>query len=89
MDYAHAGPAYPTWHKYFNLWLEWKIQHMLKSMGQVDYHTFRLPYWDWRIEIQWSSNGILSEDLFTANRLGETRNISGFPHVFGDIIGDG
>ena len=88
LDYAHVGPAFPTWHKYFNLWLEWEIQYMLKSMGHVNYHTFRLPYWDWRIEIQRSS-GILSDDLFTENRLGKTRNVSGFPCVFGDIVGDG
>ena len=87
LDYAHAGPAFTTWHKYVHLWLEWEMQHMLKSMGRLDYHTFRLPYWDWRIEIQ-RSTGILSDDLFTEKRLGVTRNVSGFPHVFGDIVGD-
>ena len=61
---------------------------MLDSMGHLDYHTFRLPYWDWRIEIQ-RSTGILSDDLFTEKRLGATRNVSGFPRVFGDIVGDG
>ena len=61
---------------------------MLKSMGHVDYHTFRLPYWDWRIENQ-RSTGILSDDLFAENRLGATKNVSGFPHVIGDIVGDG
>ncbi|XP_065911296.1 tyrosinase-like [Dysidea avara] len=88
LDYAHAGPAFTTWHKYFHLLFEWEIQHMLKSMGHLDYHTFRLPYWDWRIEIQ-RSTGILSDDLFAEKRLGATRNVSGFPRVFGDIVGDG
>ena len=63
------------------------MQYMLKSMGHTDYHTFRLPYWDWRIEIQ-RSTGILAEDLFTANKIGATRNVGGFPDVFGDIVGD-
>ena len=62
------------------------MQYMLKSIGHVDYHTFRLPYWDWRIEIQ-NSTGIRAEDLFTENRFGATHNVSGFPHVVGDIVG--
>jgi len=52
LDYAHVEPAFPTWHKYFNLWLEWEMQHMLKSMGHMNYYTFTLPYWDWRIEFR-------------------------------------
>ncbi|XP_065895941.1 tyrosinase-like [Dysidea avara] len=88
LDYAHAGPAFTTWHKYFHVLFEWEMQYMLKSMGHRDYHTFRLPYWDWRIDIQ-RSTGILAEDLFTENRMGATRNVSGFPRVFGDIVGDG
>ena len=57
---------------------------MLKNMGEEDYHRFRLPYWDWRSEIQ-NSFGIKSEDLFTADRLGETRFVDGFPQVFGSL----
>ena len=56
-------------------------------MGQQDYHTFRLPYWDWRTEIQ-TSFGVRSEDVFSENRLGETRNVSGSPVVFGSLYGD-
>ena len=61
---------------------------MLQAMGREDYHKFRLPYWDWRGEIQ-NSYGLTSDELFSFHRLGETRNISGHPVVFGDIIGDG
>ena len=67
-----------------NLWLEWELQGMLQNMGQQDYHTFRLPIWDWRIEIQ-KTIGIRSEELFTEERLGATRNVSGYPRVFGAI----
>ena len=67
-----------------NLWFEWEIQGMLQGMGQQDYHTFRLPYWDWRTEIQ-TTFGVRSEELFTESRLGVTRNVSGFPHVFGTL----
>ena len=86
IDYAHFGPSFNTWHRYFNLWFEWEMQHMLKSNGHANYHNFRLPYWDWRIEIQ-NSTGIRVEDLLTEKRFGATRNVSGFPHVVGDIVG--
>ena len=56
-------------------------------MGHNDYHSFRLPYWDWRAEIQKSSRGIRAEELFIESRLGATKNISGFPRVVGDIVG--
>ena len=68
------------------MWLEWEIQYMLKSMGHPNYYSFRLPYWDWRVEIQ-KSTGIPAEELFTESRFGATQNISGFPRVFGDIVG--
>ena len=61
---------------------------MLKSMGEQDYHTFRLPYWDWRTEIQ-TSSGISSELLFTEDKLGATRNVSGSPQVFGTLYDGG
>ena len=58
---------------------------MLKSIGLEDYHSFRLPYWDWRVEIQ-KSTGIPAEELFTERRFGATQNISGYPRVVGDIV---
>jgi len=84
LDYSHTGPAFYTWHRLMNLWFECEIQGMLQGMGQQDYHTFRLPYWDWRTEIQ-TTFGVRSEELFTESRLGVTRNVSGFPHVFGTL----
>ena len=68
------------------LWLEWEIQYILKSEGHPDYHSFRLPYWDWRVEIQ-KSTGIPAEKLFTENRFGATHNVNGYPQVVGDIVG--
>lgn len=90
LDYAHIGPGFFTWHRTLNLILEWQIQAMLQDMGRrTDYHTFRLPYWDWRIEMQTSSMGVSTEELFSENRLGATRNVSGFPRVFGSIAEGG
>ena len=84
-DYAHTGPAFHTWHRYLHVWLEWEIQYILKNKGDNDYHTFRLPYWDWRVEIQ-KGIGIPVEELFTESRFGSTKNVSGFPRVVGDIV---
>ena len=87
VDYAHVGPGFFTWHRMYHLLFENEIQAMLQTMGRVDYHKFRFPYWDWRGEIQ-RSYGLPSEELFTFNRLGETRNVSNRPVVFGDLVGD-
>lgn len=84
MIYAHFGPAFFTWHRWFNAFLENEIQAILKDMGREDYYKFRLPYWDWRREIQ-RSYGLPSEQLFTFDRFGETRNISNRPIVFGEL----
>lgn len=84
-DYAHGGPAFHTWHRYFNLWLEWEMQYKLKSMRDPNYHSFRLPYWDWRAEIQ-KSTGIPAEKLFTRRKLGATIYNAGFPRVVGNIV---
>ena len=59
---------------------------MLQSMGRDDYHSFRLPYWDWRVEIQ-RGDGMPVEELFTESRFGATDYDSGFPRVVGDIVG--
>ena len=61
---------------------------MLKAMGREDYYKFRFPYWDSRLEIQ-RSYGMRSEDLFSYGRLGETRNVTNKPVVFGDLISNG
>ena len=60
---------------------------MLKTFGQPNYYTFRLPYWDWRRESQLGSAGISAEELFTENRLGESRLTNGLQVVFGAYSG--
>jgi len=59
---------------------------MLKSLGHANYYSYRLPYWDWRVEIQ-KSTGIPVEELFIESRFGATKNVSGFPRVVGDMYG--
>ncbi len=86
MDYAHGGPAFFTWHRLMNLILEAMIQGMLKDQCVSDYQNFRLPYWDWRAEMQNSAIGVSSDQLFTASRMGETVNVNEHPHVQGGIF---
>jgi hypothetical protein len=87
LDYGHIGPVFYMWHRWFHVFLETEIQAMLQERGRQDYYKFRLPYWDWRGEIQ-RSYGLPSEELFTFSRFGETRNDSNRPVVFGDLVGN-
>ena len=86
VDYGHFGPAFITWHRYFNLWLEYEFQWMLKTLGRPNHYTFRAPYWDWRRESQLGS-GIGADDLFTDNHLGDSRLTNGLQVVFGPYTG--
>ena len=86
-DYAHEATGFPTWHRQFLLRLEWEIQYMIKDRlpDRADnYYMFRLHYWDWRQEMQTNENS-----PFKSNRLGETRDVGGFPRVHGDLVSDG
>lgn len=82
-DYSHDGPGFFTWHRLINLIVEWQIQNLLKRLGKTDYHKFRMPYWDWRSEMQKSPIGLPSEKLFTEERLGTTEMVDGYPRVKG------
>ncbi len=86
VDYAHGGPGFFTWHRFMNLNYESMIQYMLKDQGKSNYQNFRLPYWDWRAEMQNSHIGLSSDQLFTANRMGKTVNVNGYPRVQGGIF---
>ena len=71
VDYAHEGPGFPTWHRQLMLWLEREMQ------VQINDHTFRLPFWDWRDPSQ-------REILFRKDRLGD--NVNGT--VVGELFDD-
>ena len=40
-NFAHEGPAFPTWHRGYILFVETEMQRVLNDP------TFGLPYWDW------------------------------------------
>ena len=56
---------------------------MLKSRGEKEYFTFRIPYWDWRKDQQTDENS-----PFQLNRLGETVNNNGLPEVHGNTYSE-
>nr|XP_039267892.1 tyrosinase-like [Styela clava] len=41
-DYAHEGPAFLPWHRYFLLKWENEVRELMGKPG------FTIPYWDWR-----------------------------------------
>ena len=52
---------------------------MLKAAGRTDYHEFRVPYWDWRIEEE-------REGAFMRSRLGERNIVMDQARVEGDLF---
>lgn len=42
-DYAHSGPAFLPWHRYFML--KWESEFAANIVKDPD---FTIPYWDWR-----------------------------------------
>ena len=46
IDFAHQGPAFLTWHRYYLLIVESELRRVAKKMGIMD---FTLPYWDWHV----------------------------------------
>ena len=53
---------------------------ILTCMPILDY-SFRLPYYEWRVEIQKTP----AEELFIESGFGAIHNVSRFPKVVGDI----
>ena len=47
IDFAHEGPAFSTWHRYYLLIVERELRRVAKRIGVND---FNLVYWDWTPE---------------------------------------
>ena len=56
IDFAHEGPTFLTWHRYYLLIVERELHRVAKDMG---INGFELAYWDWS-----SSENIFESDLF-------------------------
>ena len=75
IDFAHEGPTFLTWHRYYLLIVERELQRVAKDMGIND---FELAYWDWSSSEMFTQElfgtpdysrtpGIVSGDLFNVN----------------------
>ena len=75
IDFAHEGPTFLTWHRYYLLIVERELQRVAKDM---DIKDFELAYWDWSSRKMFkrelfgtpdysSAPGIVSGDLFNVN----------------------
>lgn len=60
-DYAHAGPAFLPWHRYFML--KWESEFVANIVKEPD---FAIPYWDWR---QTNTCDVCTDRLFGAKNL--------------------
>ena len=47
IDFAHQGPAFLTWHRYYLLIVESELRRVAERMGIMD---FTLPYWNWQMD---------------------------------------
>ena len=51
VDFAHEGPSFLTWHRYYLLLIEREFGRIAERIGSPlnwNRYTFTLPYWDWR-----------------------------------------
>jgi tyrosinase len=49
VDFAHKGPSFLTWHRYYLLLVERELGRVAERLGGTSWnrYTFALPYWDW------------------------------------------
>jgi tyrosinase len=49
VDFAHEGPSFLTWHRYYLLLVERELGRIAERLGSTSWnrYTFALPYWDW------------------------------------------
>ena len=50
VDFAHGGPTFLTWHRYYLLIVERELGRIAERLGSPNgwkRYTFALPYWDW------------------------------------------
>ena len=50
VDFAHGGPNFLTWHRYYLLFVERELGRIAERLGSPNgwnRYTFALPYWDW------------------------------------------
>ena len=100
IDFAHEGPSFLTWHRYYLLFVERELGRIAKRLGDTLWtqYTFALPYWDWN-DSEAAISDIFSKDHFGAFTKdadrdivrGELFNDKGWPvvcdlHYFANVV---
>jgi tyrosinase len=66
VDFAHEGPSFLTWHRYYLLLVERELGRIAERLGSTSWnrYTFALPYWDW------DDSEAAFADIFSADHFG-------------------
>ena len=66
VDFAHKGPSFLTWHRYYLLLVERELGRVAERLGGTSWnrYTFALPYWDW------DDSDAAIADIFSADHFG-------------------
>ena len=69
IDFAHAGPVFPVWHRRYLLTVEREFQRIMKN------DSFGLPYWQW----EQNDKSMFAEEYYgvPSNSSGPAVNVSG------------
>ena len=69
IDFGHAGPAFPVWHRHYLLIVERQFQRVLED------DSFGLPYWEW----QEDDRSPFTEEYYgvPSNGYGPAENVTG------------
>ena len=75
IDFAHEGPTFLTWHRYYLLIVESELHRIAESLG---INNFTLAYWDW--------NPMETNMLFTKELFGEPEHCDTPMEVRGSLF---
>ena len=66
VHFAHTGPSFLTWHRYYLLLLERELGRIAERLGNTSWnrYTFAPPYWDW------DDSEAAIADIFSADHFG-------------------
>ena len=76
IDFAHEGPTFLTWHRYYLLIVERELRRVAKRIGV---NNFNLAYWDWTPE---------DTSLFSNERFGTPEYMSTQVDVTGTLFNE-
>ena len=87
VDFAHEGPGFLTWHRYYLLLVERELGRIAEALRYKgifwNRYNFTLPYWDWD-DSEAALADIFSEDHFGTFTKGANRDFVSTGKLFGN-----